>query len=46
MNDLKLAITNLFALGLSISDANEILQGLSLSLAILYTTLSIYKKIK
>jgi hypothetical protein len=46
MEDLKIAITNLLALGFSISDANPYLQSISLILAIVYTTLSIYKKIK
>jgi hypothetical protein len=46
MEDLKIAVTNLFALGLSVSDANELLQGFSLGLAIIYTSISIYKKIK
>jgi hypothetical protein len=46
MEDLKIAFTNVFALGLSVSDANEMLQGFSLSLAIIYTSISIYKKIR
>lgn len=45
MEDLKIAITNLFALGLSVSEANPVLQTLSLSLAIIYTSISIYKKL-
>ena len=46
MEDLKIAMTNLVALGLSVSDANELLQGVSLGLAIIYTSISIYKKLK
>ena len=46
MQDLKIVITNAFAFGLSMSDANEILQACSLALAIIYTTISIIKKIK
>lgn len=46
MEDLKIAVTNLFALGLSVSEANPYLQTISLSLAIGYTVISIYKKVK
>ena len=46
MEDLKIAITNLLALGFSISDANPYLQSISLTLAIVYTMISIYKKVK
>ena len=46
MQDLKIAVTNGFALGLSISDANVTLQTCSLILAIIYTIISIKKKIK
>lgn len=46
MEDLKIAVTNLIALGLSVSDANELLQAFSLTLAIIYTSISIYKKLK
>jgi hypothetical protein len=46
MEDLKIAGTNLFALGLSLSEANPILQTISLVLAIAYTLLSIIKKMK
>jgi hypothetical protein len=46
MQDLKIVITNAFAFGLSMSDANEILQACSLALAIIYTTISIIKKVK
>jgi len=46
MEDLKIAMTNLVALGLSVSDANELLQGFSLGLAIIYTSISIYKKLR
>jgi hypothetical protein len=46
MEDLKIAATNLFALGISVSEANPILQSVSLCLAIIYTAISIYKKVK
>ena len=46
MQDLKIVITNGFALGLSMSDANVMLQTCSLILAIIYTIISIIKKIK
>ena len=46
MEDLKIAVTNLFALGISVSEANPYLQTISLLLAIGYTTISIYKKVK
>tara|TARA_B100001059_G_scaffold228266_1_gene259112 strand:- start:513 stop:653 length:141 start_codon:yes stop_codon:yes gene_type:complete len=46
MEDLKIAFTNIFALGLSITEANPVLQTLSLLLAIGYTIISIYKKLK
>jgi len=46
MQDLKIAVTNLFALGISVSEANPILQTVSLVLAIGYTLISIYKKLK
>ena len=46
MEDLKIAATNLFALGISVSEANPILQSVSLCLAIIYTAISIYKKLK
>ena len=46
MEDLKIAFTNVFALGLSLSEANPILQTISLVLAIAYTLLSIIKKMK
>jgi len=46
MEDLKIAMTNLFALGLSVSEANPVLQTISLVLAIGYTLISIYKKLK
>jgi hypothetical protein len=46
MQDLKIAFTNIFALGLSVSEANPTLQTVSLVLAIGYTIISIYKKIK
>ena len=46
MEDLKIAFTNIFALGLSVSEANPILQTISLVLAIGYTLISIYKKLR
>jgi hypothetical protein len=46
MEDLKIAFTNIFALGLSVSEANPVLQTVSLLLAIGYTIISIYKKLK
>lgn len=46
MEDLKIAFTNIFALGLSVSEANPVLQTVSLVLAIGYTIISIYKKLK
>jgi len=44
--DLKIGLINISALALSISEANPILQTISLSLAILFTLISIYKKIR
>jgi hypothetical protein len=46
MEDLKIAFTNIFALGLSVSEANPVLQTISLLLAIGYTIISIYKKLR
>jgi|TARA_R110000737_G_scaffold308576_1_gene316642 hypothetical protein len=46
MEDLKIAFTNIIALGLSISEANPVLQTVSLLLAIGYTSISIYKKLR
>ena len=46
MEDLKIAFTNIIALGLSISEANPVLQTVSLLLAMGYTSISIYKKLK
>tara|TARA_R110000803_G_scaffold33469_1_gene73289 strand:- start:556 stop:699 length:144 start_codon:yes stop_codon:yes gene_type:complete len=46
MQDLKIYATNIIALGLSISEANPLLQSVSLILAIGYTSISIYKKLK
>ena len=46
MEDLKIAFTNIFALGLSVSEANPVLQTVSLLLAIGYTIISIYKKLR
>tara|TARA_R110001632_G_scaffold21192_1_gene62397 strand:+ start:112 stop:261 length:150 start_codon:yes stop_codon:yes gene_type:complete len=44
--DLKIGLINISALALSISEANPILQTISLSLAIIFTLISIYKKIR
>jgi len=46
MEDLKIGFVNFFALGISISEANPILQSISLTLAVVYTSISIYKKLK
>jgi|DEB0MinimDraft_12_1074336.scaffolds.fasta_scaffold08489_4 hypothetical protein len=46
MEDLKIGFVNFFALGISISEANPMLQSISLVLAVVYTSISIYKKIK
>ena len=46
MEDLKIGLINISALALSISHVNPILQTISLSLAIAFTTISIYKKLK
>tara|TARA_R110002020_G_scaffold43411_1_gene126181 strand:- start:57 stop:197 length:141 start_codon:yes stop_codon:yes gene_type:complete len=46
MEDLKIGFVNFFALGISISQANPMLQSVSLILAVVYTSISIYKKIK
>ena len=46
MEELKIGFVNFFALGISISEANPILQSVSLILAVVYTSISIYKKIK
>jgi hypothetical protein len=44
--DLKIGLINISALALSISEANPILQTISLSLAIVFTIISIYKKLR
>jgi len=46
MEELKIGFVNIFALGISISEANPILQSISLTLAVVYTSISIYKKLK
>jgi len=46
MEDIKIGFVNFFALGISISEANPILQSISLCLAVVYTSISIYKKLK
>jgi len=46
MEDLKIAVTNLFALGISVSEANPYLQTISLVLAIGYIIISITKKLR
>ena len=46
MNDLKLYTTNVVAWVLTVSKVLPWLQLMSISLAIVYTLISIYKKIK
>jgi len=46
VEDLKIGFINFFAFGISMSEANPVLQTVSLILAISYTTISIYKKLK
>ena len=46
MEELKIGFTNFLALALNLSQANPILQTISLVLAIAYTGISIYNKIK
>jgi len=46
MEELKVGFTTFLALALNFSQANPVLQTFSLLLAIVYTGLSIYKKIK
>jgi len=46
MEELKIGFVNFVALGISISEANPILQSISLCLAVAYTSISIYKKLK
>jgi len=46
MTDLKIYGANLIALVLSVSEIEPLLQLVSLSLAIIYTLISIYKKLK
>ena len=46
MEDLKIYGVNLIALAFSVSAINPFLQAISLLLAISYTIISIYKKIK
>jgi hypothetical protein len=46
MEDLKIGLINVSALALSISKANPILQTISLSLAIVFTIISIVQKIR
>ena len=45
MNDLKLYVLNVFALLVSLTEIEPLLQVVSLSLAIIYTLISIYKKL-
>lgn len=46
MNDLKLAITNITALAISISEVIPVIQVISITLACVYTSISIYLKLK
>tara|TARA_R100000541_G_scaffold5598_1_gene13049 strand:+ start:6694 stop:6837 length:144 start_codon:yes stop_codon:yes gene_type:complete len=46
MEELKIGFTNFLALALNLSQANPVLQTISLILAIAYTGISIYNKIK
>jgi len=46
MNDLKTYGMNIVALALSVTSINAILQTVSLILAIIFTAISIYNKIK
>ena len=46
MNDLKTYALNIIALAISITSINAILQSISLILAIAFTGISIYNKIK
>ena len=46
MTDLKIYGANLIALFLSVTEVEPLLQLVSLSLAIIYTLISIYKKLK
>ncbi len=46
MEDLKIYATNLIALAFSVTAINPFLQAISLLLAIAYTIISIYKKLK
>lgn len=45
MNDLKLYILNVFALLVSLTEIEPFLQVVSLILAIIYTLISIHKKL-
>lgn len=46
MNDLKIYTANVIALAFSVTAINPYLQAISLLLAILYTLISIYTKLK
>lgn len=46
MNDLKIYAANVIALAFSVSSINPYLQAISLLLAIAYTIISIYTKLK
>lgn len=46
MTDFKIYGANLIALVLSVTEVEPLLQLVSLSLAIIYTLISIYKKLK
>ena len=46
MEELKIAFFNIGALAINLTSINEELKFLSLALACIYTTISIYKKIR
>jgi len=46
MNNIKLAATNIIALAISVSEVLPVVQVISLTLACIYTSISIYKKLK
>lgn len=46
MNDLKIYTANAIALAFSVTTINPYLQAISLLLAIVYTVISIYSKLK
>ena len=46
MNNIKLAATNIIALVISVSEVLPVIQIISLTLACVYTSISIYLKLK